>query len=88
MEGNRILAQDKLTVRSGRFSAGPFTMGDLAYPAGMYVIDILSPVGYLQPQQVKAVIGQEGELLRGASVTWDPLGTTRVVHYQKQFEIR
>ena len=64
-EGQSVLGQAKIEVRSGRFTAGPFTMEGAAYPRGTYVFTLDSPLTELQPPNVQAAIGPGGRFLRG-----------------------
>jgi hypothetical protein len=89
-EGRRILGQRKIEVRSGQFSAGPFTLNGLAYPRGIYAVDIGSPSSHIQPPAVQAVIGPHGAFLRGPLVRLDQSLSyvDRLVDFRTSIEIR
>lgn len=63
---------DKFTVQGGRFEAGPFSDGGQGLTPGNYTLDVT----IAQPPPVKAVIGQNGENLRGPLVDHDEIGTS------------
>lgn len=67
---------DKFTVQGGRFEAGPFSDGGQGLAPGSYTLDVTIAIAQVQPAQVKAVIGQNGENLRGPLVDRDELGTS------------
>lgn len=54
--------ESNLTVAHGHFIIGPFR-SDLT--AGTYTLEITSPLAALQPKSVRAVIGDNGEHLKG-----------------------
>lgn len=67
---------DKFTVQGGRFEAGPFSDGGQGLTPGSYTLDVTIAIAQVQPAQVKAVIGQNGENLQGPLVDRDDLGTS------------
>lgn len=67
---------DKFTVQGGRFRAGPFSDGGQGLAPGSYTLDVTIAIAQVQPPQVKAVIGQNGENLRGPLVERDDIGTS------------
>ncbi len=67
---------DKFTVQGGRFRAGPFGDGGQGLAPGSYTLDVTIAVAQVQPPQVRAVIGQNGENLRGPLVERDDIGTS------------
>ena len=54
--------ESNLTVTHGHFIIGPFR-SDLT--AGTYTLEITSPLAALQPKNVRALIGENGEYLKG-----------------------
>lgn len=60
--------QDKTSVQAGRFQAGPFGPPN-GLKAGQYTVDVVMPIPPIQPDSVRAVIGQNGENLKGSLVT-------------------
>lgn len=67
-------AQDRFTIQGGRFKAGPFSSGGEGLEPGSYTLDVTIAIAQVQPPQVKAVIGQNGENLRGPLVKRGSLG--------------
>jgi len=60
----RVLEQQIVSVRSGRFATAPFG----PFVPGGYVLHVLSYAAVLQPPTVQAVIGDLGEHLAGRLV--------------------
>lgn len=67
---------DKFIVQGGRFRAGPFGDGGQGLEPGNYTLDVTIAIAQVQPPQVRAVIGQNGENLRGPLVQRDDIGTS------------
>lgn len=67
---------DKFTVQGGRFRAGPFSDGGQGLAPGNYTLDLTIAIAQVQPPQVRAIIGQNGENLRGPLVERDSIGTS------------
>lgn len=67
---------DKFTVQGGRFRAGPFSDGGQGLAPGSYTLDVTIAIAQVQPPQVRAIIGQNGENLRGPLVERDGIGTS------------
>jgi hypothetical protein len=63
--GDSYYAQDKVKVNQGRFVSDWFSEHGKALRSGTYDIDISSPLPELQSQQVRNVIGKNGENLEG-----------------------
>jgi hypothetical protein len=76
--------QDKTSVQAGRFQAGPFGSSS-GLQTGQYTVDIVMPIPRLQPDSVRAVIGQNGENLKGSLVTRGQLGIS--VKVERAFKI-
>lgn len=68
--GYAYFAQDKIEVAQGRFVSNWFSDKGRPLRRGTYEISISSPLPDLQPQQVRTVIGKEGENLEGPVKTW------------------
>jgi hypothetical protein len=62
--------QDETHVQDGRYEAGPFGPAE-GLPMGRYVADVLMPYPAMQSDPVKAVIGDQGEHLKGKLVESD-----------------
>jgi hypothetical protein len=88
-EGRRILGQANVTVRSGQFIAGPFSLDGQAYPRGTYTVSFDSPCNFLQPAKTQEVIGPEGAFLRGPFVWIDNtfISCGRLIAHQTVVEI-
>lgn len=67
---------DEFTVQAGRFKAGQFSDGGQGLAPGNYTLEVTVAIAQVQPPQVKAVIGQNGENLHGPLVERDDLGTS------------
>jgi len=59
------MAQANAVVSDGQFRAGPFSQKGVPLNPGAYQIAVSSPLAALQPQSVRAVIGQDGSMLEG-----------------------
>lgn len=67
--------QDRVTVKNGIFSAGPF--GDTyGLEADTYTVEALMPIPSVQPESVRKVIGDHGERLIGDQVVHGDIGIT------------
>jgi hypothetical protein len=70
-------AQSSATVREGQFRTERFSALGKGLPPGNYRLEITMPMARVQPAAVRAVIGEEGEFLKGRLVVKKPpLGTT------------
>ena len=67
IEGNGKTYQDKAIVSNGAAVAGPFASAEEPM-AGEYDFKITMPLPRLQPDSVRAVIGEKGEKLSGPYV--------------------
>jgi hypothetical protein len=67
--------QSKSTVRGGLARSEAFGPSE-GLRVGEYEADATMPYSVIQPPEVQAVIGPEGEGLRGKGVTRDKMGTT------------
>lgn len=80
------MAQDKTIVSDGRFRAGPFSQRGAPLNPGVYQIEVSSPLAALQPQSVRAVIGQDGGKLDGPFTKRSQFGG-KVVEYRTTTKI-
>lgn len=83
-ETSDFLGQDRATVKNGSFRVGPFGPAS-GLANGEYVAGATMPLPRLQSESVKAIIGQNGENLKGPLVKRDALGAT--VSVDKGFQI-
>jgi hypothetical protein len=67
--GGGYAAQDKVAVANGRFTSDWFSERGKPIPPGTFEISVSSPLPALQPEAVRAVIGQTGENLTGSIST-------------------
>lgn len=67
--------QSESRVEEGQFKAGPFAPSE-GLPTGSYRASVTMPVPEVQPQNVKDVIGPQGEKLAGALVKRGEMGLT------------
>ncbi|MEO5573865.1 MAG: hypothetical protein ABIR48_05210 [Gammaproteobacteria bacterium] len=67
--GSKYFAQDEVEVITGRIASTWFSDGGKPLPSGTYEIVISSPLPDLQSTAVRAVIGQDGENLKGSITT-------------------
>lgn len=75
---------DKGVVSGGRFHSTAFGP-DGGLKPGQYVADVTMPIPQVQPAQVQAVIGANGENLRGQLVKRGGIGTT--VEVEQSFQL-
>jgi len=66
-------ADAKATVVDGCFIGGPFSHDGQGLTPGVYHVDITVPMAMVQPDAVRAVIGERAENLRGELVHRDKL---------------
>jgi hypothetical protein len=79
-------AQDNVTVVKGRFESNGFSNLDAPLPAGQYDVSINSGLPGIQTDDVKNVIGKDGENLTGQFVkSW--MGSN-MVNFEKQLELK
>jgi len=79
-------AQDKAVVAHGVFRAGPFSQQGSALNPGKYTIEVGTPLAALQPANVRAAFGANGENLKGPIVAPSPFGGT-VVDYSTRASV-
>lgn len=68
--------QNSVQVKDGHFESETFSNKGNALEAGQYSVSVTMPVSSVQSQEVRDVIGQNGENLRGALVKQGSVGTT------------
>lgn len=83
-KSTNFAGQDKTSVQAGRFQAGPFGPPNGLKP-GQYTVDVTMPIPSTQPDSVRAVIGQNGENLKGSLVTKGESGVS--VEVEQAFKI-
>lgn len=81
-------AQDKTAVSSGEFKTGFFGNDGPPLVAGTYQVTINTPVAQVQPDNVQAIIGKQGENLTGSFVKTASIGDSKIVRFSQDIEIR
>ncbi|RTR00517.1 hypothetical protein EKG36_15905 [Halomonas nitroreducens] len=76
--------QERTEVEGGRFAAGPFGPGS-GLPDGGYRITINMPAVSIQPPEVRARLGAQGEHLSGPLVEESRHGLGRVISASERF---
>ncbi|MEZ5832594.1 MAG: hypothetical protein R3D05_15580 [Dongiaceae bacterium] len=79
--------QDITSVQNGGFRAGPFEQHGRPLSQGLYDIQVMVPVSWMQPQHVQAVIGRDGERLEGPFVRQSDFLRARVIEYHQDLPI-
>ncbi len=76
--------QIRTQVRDGGFVVGPLGPGS-GLVGGRYVIRVRMPVADVQPNAVKARIGERGEHLKGPLVARSPHGLGNIVEFSSDY---
>ncbi len=77
--GEFYTAQAQCTVaEGGKFEAGPFSSSGSSM-RGEYVAEVLMPVPLVQPPEIRAIIGEDGQYLHGPLVTPARVGNDQPV---------
>ncbi len=76
--------QERTMVEAGGFSAGPFGPGS-GLPDGGYRITVNMPAAQVQPTEVRARLGEQGEHLRGPLVALSRHGLGQVISATQRF---
>ncbi len=63
------MAQAKMSVVAGHFTTEQFSAGQHPLNPGRYKIEVSMSIAQLQPKQVQAVIGDQGQRMTGKFVT-------------------
>lgn len=79
-------AGSKFFVRNGRFESETFSKNQNDLEAGQYTAEVSMPIAQVQTPAVRAVIGQNGENLKGSLVEKDNLGVT--VSAKQPFQLK
>jgi hypothetical protein len=79
-----LIDEAKVTVRNGKFEAGPFGPEE-GLQNGKYLATAVMPPSMFQPDSVRRVIGKQGENLRGPLVAPGKLGV--IVSAEIPFQI-
>ncbi len=66
--------QAKVTVRDGQFATERFSQNGNPLNPGRYKVEVSMSLAALQPETVRAVIGEHGEKMSGSWVTPSPFG--------------
>ncbi|SDN73043.1 hypothetical protein SAMN04487957_101526 [Halomonas shengliensis] len=76
--------RERVSLAAGRFEAGPFGPGS-GLPDGGYRVTAELQAASVQPREVQARIGAEGEHLSGPLVAASPHGLGQVVRASRRF---
>lgn len=79
-------ASSKFSVQNGRFESETFSKNGSDLEAGQYTAKVLMPIAQVQTPEVRAVIGQNGENLKGSLVEKGSLGVT--VSAKQPFQLK
>lgn len=83
-ELSRVRWQSRTTVVDGQFSTGPFGSGS-GLPDGGYIVRVQLSEASVQPRDVQARIGAQGEHLAGELVSQSRHGLGQVATYSRRF---
>lgn len=79
-------ADSKFFVKNGRFESETFSKSQNDLEPGQYTAEVLMPIAQVQTPAVRAVIGQNGENLKGSLVEKGSLGVT--VSAKQPFQLK
>jgi hypothetical protein len=80
-----VSAGDKVSVSSGKFAKDLYPKGGKPIPPGEYEVWIMTPLGALQPETVKAQLGENYQALTGPLLVKDEIG--RVIEYKSKIRL-
>ncbi|BCB07133.1 hypothetical protein HHSLTHF2_10230 [Vreelandella venusta] len=83
-EISRVRWQERTRVLHEKFNAGPFGSGS-GLPDGRYIVTVQLSEAAVQPEEVQARIGSEGEHLAGELVSQTRHGLGQVATYSRSF---
>lgn len=83
-EISRVRWQSRTRVDEGVFFAGPFGSGS-GLPDGGYIVRVEVAEASVQPREVQAVIGDQGQYLAGELVRQSRHGLGQVATYSRRF---
>ncbi|UXZ53193.1 hypothetical protein LOS15_10085 [Halomonas sp. 7T] len=83
-EISRVRWQSRTSVMDGQFDAGPFGSGS-GLPDGGYIVRVQLSEASVQPRDVQARIGTQGEYLTGELVSQSRHGLGQVATYSRRF---
>lgn len=83
---SNYFAQDKVTVSSGTFQAGPFSQKGTSLNAGLYSLTVTMPLVNVQPSSTWSVLGKGGANLQGPLAKKSEFGG-RFVEYKTSFKV-
>ncbi|MGO2242726.1 MAG: hypothetical protein ACTH5D_13310 [Halomonas sp.] len=83
-EISRVRWQARTQIQDGLFAAGPFGSGS-GLPDGGYDVRVEVSEGSVQPAEVQAIIGHNGQQLAGGLVSQSRHGLGQVATYSRRF---
>lgn len=84
-DARQFYASDEVTVTKGAFRTTPLGPVSGTLP-GQYEIEVMAPVPDVQPESVRAVIGKNGENLKGPLVQQTRWGSP-IIEYKTKLQI-
>lgn len=80
-----VSASQKVSVSGGRFTQDLYPNDGKPIPPGAYEVEVMTPLGDLQPDPVKVQLGSDYEALTGPLLVKDEFG--RVVEYKSKVQL-
>lgn len=84
-DARQFHASNEVVVKSGSFRTAPLGPDSGMLP-GQYEIEVMAPVPDVQPKAVRAVIGENGERLKGSLVHQSDWGAP-YIEYKVRFQV-
>lgn len=88
LRGNDYIAQDDISIYGGTGKTTTFSMKGNALPLGIYTVEVSMPLPSIQSEEVRQVIGNKGENLKGELVVFSEFGNSYVVEKNINFTIQ
>lgn len=85
-DASNVSWRTRASVAAGAFEVGPLGPSS-GLVAGDYTLHVSMPPADVQPNDVKAIIGEKGELLDGPYVERSPHGLGHTVEYATTYEV-
>lgn len=83
-EASGMRWRSRTTVQEGGFVAGPYGSGS-GLPDGGYIVRVMLSEASVQPEKVRAKIGEQGEHLSGPLVTTSGHGLGKIATYSRRY---
>lgn len=82
-----VAGQNKVKIRDGKFSTGYFSDNGEPWPDGMFFVDITNGVAQVQTPEIRQIIGEKGEYLKGEHVEFETFFESNMVSYVERLFI-